>query len=177
MKKNKKILILILLIIIIIILFLIFSNISFEKTDDNEISDYTPEEEISDEQLRETTITLYFQNVETGEIQPEGQLIDSNQLIKNPYLTIIQKLIDGPTSETLCKVFPENTRILEASIEENCVTLNFSEELLNYENDDKKYLIINCILNSLTQLNEVNSVKILINGEINENLPEEYFSL
>ena len=71
-------------------------------------------------------------------------------------------------------VFPEKTRIIDAKLEKNCVILNFSEEILNYQDDTQKYNMINCILNSLTQLNEVNSIKFTINGETKNQLNEEY---
>ena len=52
--------------------------------------------------------------------------------------------------------------------------LNFSEELLNFKDDTQKFNVINCILNTLKQLNEVNSIKILINGNSNDCFNEEY---
>ncbi len=172
--KKKGLFIIILLIIICIVAFIIIKNNNSQKESSNEVLEYTPEEEISEEQLRETILTLYFQNSETGELKSEGRLINANELVKDPYRQIVQCLIDGPKTNDLQNVFPENTRILEANIENNCVTLNFSEELLNFETDDQKYTIINSILNSLTQLTEVNSIKILINGETAEKLDEEY---
>ena len=46
-----------------------FSNKN--KIEKNEIiEEYTPEEEISDEQLRNTIISLYFINKDNGEINP-----------------------------------------------------------------------------------------------------------
>ena len=49
-----------------------------------------------------------------------------------------------------------------------------SNEFLNYENDENKLKIINSIVNTLTNLKEINSVKFLINGEQNEKLPDIY---
>ena len=70
---------------------------------------YTPQEEISDSQSRETTITLYFLDKETNKLKSESKLIDANELLKNPYKIIVQKLIEGPHDENLQSVFPENT--------------------------------------------------------------------
>ena len=111
---------------------------------------------------------------ETQTIKSEGKLIDSSELLNNPYQLIVQYLIDGPQNENLQSVFPEKTRIIDAKLEKNCVILNFSEEILNYQDDTQKYNMINCILNSLTQLNEVNSIKFTINGETKNQLNEEY---
>lgn len=177
MKKKN---IYIIIAIIIIIGAVIYSVIQYNTTNSyntEELADYTPEEEISDEQLRQTTLTLYFLDTETGTLKSEGRLVDSTVLLENPYKYIVQALIDGPKSETLQTVFPENTRIIDANIEQNCITLNFSEEILNYEDDTQKYNILNSILNSLTQLTEVNSIKILVNGEISESMNEEYCAI
>ena len=89
----------------------------------------------------------------------------------------IEKLIEGPTDEKLKNVFPEGSRIIDANLSNDCVILNFSEELLNFKDDIQKYDIINSILDSLTQLNEVNSIKILINNEQNDKISKEYTSI
>jgi hypothetical protein len=176
--KKKKIFALIAIIIIIgAVIYSVIQNRSNQSSDPDEISEYTPEQEISDEQLRETILTLYFLDAETQTLKSEGKLVDSSVLLNNPYKLIVQSLIDGPKSDTLQSVFPENTRIIDASIEKNCVILNFSEELLNFEDDTQKYNIINSILNSLTQLTEVNSIKFLVNGEISDKMNEEYSAL
>ena len=59
----------------------------------------------------------------------------------------------------------------------NCVTLNFSEEFLNFKDDVQKYNIINSMLDSLTQLNEVDSIKILVNNETIDGLSQEYTTI
>lgn len=175
--KNKKIFFLLILVLIIILISLYFIIKNFNKKifteENNSYSEYTPEEEISSKQLRETTISLYFVD-SNNNIKSEGKLIDSATLVQNPYKQLIELLISGPQSENLVKVFPENTKILEAKLENSCVILNFSEELINYVDDNQKFNIINTILNTLTQLNEVNSIKILINNNQSDKFNEEY---
>ena len=166
--KNKKIFFLLFCVLIIILVFLFFITKQFKKNIvSNETADfeeYTPEEEISSKQLRETVVTLYFPTVDGSELQSEGKLIDSAILL----------LLAGTASENLTKVFPENTKILDASFTSNCVTLNFSDDILKFSDDTQKFNIINCLLNTLSGLNEVNSVKILVNNEPNENFSDEY---
>ena len=78
MKKNrKKIIAIITLIILIIIGIFIYNNISIENTTE-EYQDYTPQEEISDEQMRQTKVILYFANSETGELESETKIVDAN---------------------------------------------------------------------------------------------------
>ena len=94
--------------------------------------------------------------------------------MQNPYKELINLLIKGPSNDNLSKVFPDNTQVLDAYIQNGCVTIDFYEEILNFENEDQQYNIINSILNTLTQLNEVNSVKILINNEFSNSFKEEF---
>lgn len=171
--KKKTIISIIIFIIIILGIYFIYKNIEIKKVED-EYQDYTPEEEISDSQTRQTKIILYFENIETGELETEIKLIDANLLIKNPYKELIDLLIKGPQSSNLKKLIPDGTRLNDVNIEKNCAIINFSEEFLNYENEEKKLKIINSIVNTLTNLKEINSISFLINGEKNEKLNEIY---
>ena len=175
--KNKKIFFLLILVLIIILISLYFVIKNFKTknltNETNSLSEYTPEEEISSKQMRETTVTLYFID-SNNNIKSEGKLIDSATLLQNPYKQLIELLLAGPENDSLVTAFPENTKILDAKIDNGCVNLDFSEELLNFKDDTQKFNIINCILNTLKQLNEVNSIKILIGGNLNDGFEEQY---
>ncbi len=175
--KNKKIFFLLILVLIIIIISLYFIIKNFKTknstNENNSYSEYTPEEEISSKQMRETTVTLYFIDSDNN-IKNEGKLIDSANLLQNPYKQLIELLLLGPQNDNLISVFPENTKILDAKLENNCVILNFSDEFLNFKDDSQKFNMINCILNTLKQLNEVNSIKILVNNNLIDGFDEIY---
>lgn len=174
MKKNrKKIIAIITLILLIIIAIFIYNNISIEKTA-NEYQDYTPQEEISEEQMRQTKVILFFANTETGELESETKIVDANLLINEPYKQIMNWLINGPQSSNLKKLIPEGTAMHDIKVEKSCAIINLSNEFLNYETEENKLKIINSIVNTLTNLKEINSFKFLINGEENEKLSEIY---
>ena len=61
MKRKKIIIAIISLLIIILLIFLVYKNISIENSNNDEYQDYTPQEEISEEQIRQTKIILYFE--------------------------------------------------------------------------------------------------------------------
>lgn len=146
-----------------------------EKTSDNQIKEYVPQEEINDQQYRQTIVTLYFKNKENNEIATEARLIDASKLINNPYNEIVSLLIQGPKNEKLERLIPENVKVNSCTIKDNCVTIDFSKEFLNYNNDEElKNKIINSIVNTLTELTEVNSIKILIDGNQNDNFKDVY---
>ena len=172
MNKKKLILVFLVVIIIGVIAYFIINNITISKNES--YLNYIPQEEISDEQLQETSISLYFLNPETKQLKSEGKLVNANDLLQNPYKFIVQKLIEGPSDKSLINVFPDNTRLIDASLQNTCVTLNFSDDLLKFKDDAQKFNIINSILNSLAQLNEVNSIKILINNEPHQGIDQEY---
>ena len=174
--NTKKILIILLILGIIAIGgYLIFNKIQ-NKNEENqiEIKDYTPQEEISEEELRKTIISLYFNNKETNTLMPEARLIDVKILAKNPYEEIVNLLIKGPKSEKLKKVIPEGTILNEAEIIGNVVYLDFSKEFIeNHKGgSEEESKTIYSIVNTLLELNEVKSVRILINGEENKSFKD-----
>ncbi len=172
--KRKKIIAIITLILIILLVFLVYKNITIEKKQEDEYQNYTPQEEISEEQTRQTKVTLYFENIDTGELETEIKILDANTLINNPEKKLVELLIKGPQSSNLKKLIPDGTLLHDVKVDKSCAIVNVSNEFLNFENEENKLKIINSIVNTLTNLKEINSVKFLINGEENEKLPDIY---
>ncbi len=175
--KNRKI------VIIFVCLFLLvliggFFAIRYLKSINQEttIEEYVPEEEITEEQLRQTIVSLYFLDKQSNELVPEARLIDIKEMMSNPYEKLVNLLIEGPKNEKNSKVMPENTKSLRNYLEGDCIVLDFSSDILNYdkENEKGKENLINSIVNTLTELSEINSVKILVEGNQNEEFNEEY---
>lgn len=171
--KNKKIFMYI--IIILLILFILWIGIILVKnnnTDTNE--EFIPEQEITEEQLRSTNIILYFSNLNTGELETEIRKIDSKKLLENPEKQLITYLIDGPKNGNLVRLIPENTKLISAEIEKEILIINFSEDFIENQNlgKEQEEKIIKSILKTVTQLNEINGIKILINGEENKKFPD-----
>lgn len=138
------------------------------KGQENEILEYTPEEEISEEQLRQTIVSLYFKN-ENG-LMPEARLVDVKELINNPYEKIINMLIEGPKNENLQKTIPEGTKINKIEKQGEVLILDFSEEFISNNNggEEEQKIIIRSIVKTVTELTEINGIKININGEENK---------
>jgi germination protein M len=180
MKKSKKpIITIITLIIIVILAYFVYRNVSIEKQENNvnKYQDYTPQEEISDEQLRQTKVMLFFANNETGKLETEVKVIDANTLLQNPCKELVQLLLKGPQSSSLKRLIPEGTVLQDVTLENRCATINVSNEFLNYGDEENKLKIINSIVNTLTNLKDVESVKFLINGEQNEKLADTYVKI
>ena len=167
--KKKRVIAIIVFIIIIIMGFLIYKNVSIENKED-EYQDYVPEEEISEEQMRQTAITLYFEDKESMQLVTEEKKVDAKDLVDNPYLYIVNLLILGPNSENLQNPIPEGTKVNKAELNGDCATVDLSKEFLNSSGTNAIYAVVN----SLAELKEVNSVKLLIDGEEQENMKEAF---
>ena len=171
--KKKRIIAIISLILFVVIGITIYKNISIEKNK-NEYQDYIPEEEITEEQMRKSKVVLYFENNDTKELDTEIQLIDAKQLIENPYNKLIEYLIKGPQNQKLSKLIPEGTFLHGITLDGSNAILNLSNEFLNYGDENNKLKIITSITKTLKNFKEIDSIKILINGEENEKFNEIY---
>lgn len=174
--NNKRIVMYIgILILIVTVLgagFLIYKN---NKRNKDKNQEYIPQEEITDEQLRQTIITLYFFNIETGNIMPEARKIDAKELIKEPYKILIELLINGPKSEKMTKLIPDGTKLNKIEVKNDCIYIDFSSEFINGQKlgKEQEELIIKSIVNTVTELKEINFVKILIDGKENQEFPDK----
>lgn len=132
-------------------------------------TEYTPEPEIEESEYRNTIISLYFQNKDTRELQIETRLIDSKELLDNPYNKLITLLLEGANSEKLESTIPKETTLIGTVLEGNCLVVNLSKEFIERQEGDviAKINSIYSIVNTVTELKEVSGVKILIDGKEN----------
>ena len=174
--KGKRIGVIFFVLLVVILLGGYFAIKYVKNKKETIVEEYVPQEEIADEQVRQTIVSLYFPSKDTNELNPEARLIDIKEIINNPYDKLINLLIEGPKNEKNKKVMPDNTKLNKNYLENDCIVLDFSNEFLNYSKDDEKEKmnIINCIVNTLTELNEVNKVKFLIDGNESEEFKEIY---
>ena len=166
---NKKIILLIIIALILIglgVWYFFFYNLG-EQTSVNEI---IPEEEISEEQMRQTIVSLYFYNESTQSLVPEGRLIDVKELVEEPYKKLMELLIEGPQNSSLTKTIPDGTKINKIELKGDILYIDLSKEFIENHSggETKESSTIYSIVNTMTNLTEVNSVKILIDGEENK---------
>lgn len=171
MKKMFILKVVIIIATISILAILIILNFSTEVVENVENETVIePEEEISEEQMRQTAITLYFEDKESMQLVTEEKKVDAKDLVDNPYLYIVNLLILGPNSENLQNPIPEGTKVNKAELNGDCVTVDLSKDFFNSSGTNAIYAIVN----SLTELKEVNSVKFLIDGEEQDNMKEAF---
>lgn len=182
--NAKKIYFIVIGILIIILGIILWSYFNREEKVINKSNEIIPEAEISDEQLRNTIISLFFINKESGELEIENKLVDAKILLNNPYEELINLWLQEPTNKQLTNNCSNNVKINSAKLDGDCVVVDFTSEFIDeYQGTDEQIpKMIYGIVNTLTELNEVDSVKILINGEAGKylgsfNLSEKYFRI
>ncbi len=166
------------IIFIIIVLLIILGGVFYfyMKNKNTQIqNEYQPQEEITDEQMRQTIISLYYKNKETGELIPEGRLIDVKTLLNNPYKALLGMLIEEPRNDNLQSAIPKGTVVNKAELINNILYLDLSKEFIeNHQGgEEEENITIYSIVNTLCELTEVNKIKILIDGEENKAFKDE----
>ena len=143
----------------------------------NETNKLTPEEEISDKQLRTSKVKIYFGDKE-GVLSAETRDIDVKDLLQDPYKIIINLLIEGPKEENE-KLIPEGTKLIGTERIGDVLVINFSKEFIyNCEKDkNKQELLIKSIVYSVMELREINAIKIQIEGEEVKSFKENGYDL
>lgn len=177
-NKRLKMFLGITLIVIILAIasFYIFKQLS--NTDNTILEEYTPQEEISDEQMRSTIVKLYFKESNSENLKCENRSIDSKELLSNPYLTLTNMLISGPSVEGLESIIPAGTTINSATLSNETVILDLSSAFISSITDvNVASNAVYSIVNTLTELTEVTGVKFLIDGNDSSNFSNCDFSL
>ena len=170
---SKKIILSIIIVLILVgvgIWYFFFYNQN-TQSEENQI---IPEEEISEDQMRQTIVSLYFYNNDTKSLASEGRLIDVKELLDNPYKRLMELLIEGPQNANLSKTIPDGTKVNKAEIKGDILYLDLSKEFIENHagGEEAESATIYSIVNSMTNLTEVNAVKILIDGEENKSFKD-----
>ena len=120
--------------------------------------------------MRQTIVSLYFYNESAKSLASEGRLIDAKELVEDPYRKLMELLIEGPQNTSLSKTIPDGTRVNKAELKGETLYLDLSKEFIeNHQGgEEQESITIYSIVNTMTNLTEVNAVKILIDGKENQ---------
>ena len=125
-----------------------------------------------DENATQKYVTLYFAD-EMGEkliaVRRRAQIVD-NSIEK----TILKELINGPGSDDCYATIPQGVEVLSVETKENICFVNFSKEFADNigGGSSASTMAIYSVVNSLTELDEIEKVQFLIDGEKTEWLGE-----
>ena len=146
----------------------------YNQNTQSEENQIIPEEEISEDQMRQTIVSLYFYNNDTKSLASEGRLIDVKELLENPYKRLMELLTEGPQNTNLSKTIPDGTKVNKAEIKGDILYLDLSKEFIENHagGEEAESATIYSIVNTMTNLTEVNAVKMLIDGEENKSFKD-----
>jgi germination protein M len=130
---------------------------------------------INPEKINKQRVVLYFKNQSGDKLVSEERSIEVKQSQTLEY-QIVEQLTMGPTKDGLLPTIPEGTKIKDIKTEDGICYVNLSGEFVNKlsGNLSNEKLTIYSIVNSLTELNSVNKVQFLIDGEKINDLKGHY---
>ncbi len=113
-----------------------------------------------------TTVKLYFANSNATALKAELRQVETQNSLSMEK-TIITELLKGPVSQELLAVIPQDTKLLNIETNNGVCFVNFSAEFVSKftGGTNTGMLIVYSIVNSLTELEDVDSVQILIEGK------------
>ncbi len=121
---------------------------------------------INPEKINRQKVVLYFLNEKGVKLVPEERSIEVKQSQTLEY-QIVEQLIAGPAESGNSAVIPQGTKVKDIKTEEGICYVNLTSDFVNKlsGSTEREKLIIYSIVNSLTELNTVNKVQFLIEGE------------
>ena len=122
----------------------------------------------------EQDITLWFADGDKRYLHSEVRMIVAHENEKTGKY-IVEELIKGPKTDGLLGVIPDGTRLLSLTMESNICYVNLSGEFVSNQSADMtdQILSVSAIVDSLTELSDIDSVQILIDGAV----VEQYLSV
>lgn len=120
---------------------------------------------ISAEKLAIIQAILYFSDDSLNYLIPENKLLQIKQSQTLEY-QIVEKIISGPTASKYVRTVPANTKIKNIKTEDGICYVDLSSEFLAKNTISvSEEIAIYSIVNSLTELEEINRVQFLIDGK------------
>lgn len=128
-------------------------------------SESNENEETIEETIRD--ITLYFSDYQAEYTVAETRKVEIKGSIEE---TVFEELKKGPENKELYGVIPEGTRLLSIQTEDGVCTVDLSEEFVSNQpgGTAAETISINSIVNTLTELEHIDSVQFRIEGNVRE---------
>ena len=111
-------------------------------------------------------VSLYFGDAGSRYLLEVMEQVDDVEEAELPAY-LVQRLIDGLGINEMQPVLPEGTMLLDASVEDGTCTVDFSADfLLNMpETWQQERISIFSVVNTLTSLEQIDQVRILVDGD------------
>lgn len=116
--------------------------------------------------IQTASITLYFSNSKGDALLQEVQEIHYSSNISLEKL-VIEQLLKGPQGDKGRAAVPDGTKLVNVSVLDGTCFVNLDEGFLEQNYEIAEPIVIYSIVNSLTELTNVNKVQISVNGDSN----------
>ena len=123
--------------------------------------------------IQTANITLYFANSEGDALVQEVQEIHYSSNISLEKL-VVEQLLKGPQGDKGRSAIPDGTKLVSVSVLDGVCFVNLDEGFLNQNYEIAEPVVIYSIVNSLTELTNVNKVQISVKGNTNLTYREKY---
>ncbi|KNY27110.1 GerMN domain-containing protein [Pseudobacteroides cellulosolvens] len=178
MRKTLSIIICCLFIVSVFVGCGILQKLGIEKDGSDELqpaSSVAIGEEEAKKLSDKVPIHLYFANEDSSKLKLEVRHIpisEAKKSVNNLAGIVVKELINGPTKKGLKATIPEDTKLIKSSvpIKSGVATVNLSKDFVDKHPGGKEAerLTIYSIVNSLTEIKDIQEVKFLINGKVCE---------
>ncbi|MDD6193330.1 MAG: GerMN domain-containing protein [Lachnospiraceae bacterium] len=113
--------------------------------------------------LIKTTLTLYFASANGQSLVKKNVDVYYNNNIAKERL-VLENLIKGVDDEDAKSAIPAGTKLLNVTVTDGVCYVNFDSTFLNVDSGISADVVVYSIVNSLTELDNINKVQLLVNG-------------
>ena len=113
---------------------------------------------------QKATLKLYFSNKAGTRLVPETREVHYSSNISLEKL-VMEQLIEGPRKSGLLATIPSETKLITITVVDGVCYVNLDEMFLNQNQEISEPVVLYSIVDSLTELTEIDKVQISINGD------------
>jgi germination protein M len=126
----------------------------------------------TDKQPDKVNAVLYFSDTNAMYLVPENRQIENKKSKELLAQAIVAELIKGPQNKDLFRTIPPEAKVLSVKIDKDTARVDFSEEISSKHGGGStgESMTIYSIVNSLTELDGIKKVQLLIAGKPAETL-------
>lgn len=121
----------------------------------------------------QTTLTLYFSSNDGASLKKETRTVHYSSNISMDKL-VVEQLLAGPKTSGLKGIIPSGTRLVTISTVDGVCYVSLSENFKNQDPEISEAVVLYAIVNSLTELPDVDKVQISINGNTTDKVRYDY---
>lgn len=129
--------------------------------------DFIDYADVKSHDIQWSELKLYFTNAKGDKLVPVDTLVAYNKSVPVERV-IVEQLINGPEAQGCYRTLPSNLKLLGISITDGTCYVNFDSALVSEMVNTEAMIPIYSVVNSLCELDKIDQVQILVNGESNK---------